>query len=200
MAGGLFGSQKSIWELAAESIGQQPKHKVFLSFYHKDDQGYRDAFEKAYANTFINKSVPPGGIDSDNSAEYISRLIREDYLRDASVLIVLVGPNTKCRKHVDWEISAALNPRVGGISGLIGLVLPNNVSQNPNGTWYATSIPDRLEDNRISGFAQIYQWSYYFNNPAGMVSIVQKAFDNRINLRSKAMNGRAQMARNTCGD
>src|SRR2546426_3884279 len=57
----------------------------------------------------------------------------EDGIRDYKVtgvqtcalpILVLVGPKTKCRKHVDWEISAGLNKKVGGYSGLLGVLLP----------------------------------------------------------------------------
>lgn len=35
-------------------------------------------------------------------------------IEDSSVLVVLAGPYTWGRKHADWEISAALNKKVGG--------------------------------------------------------------------------------------
>jgi hypothetical protein len=35
------------------------------------------------------KSVQPGDIDTDNSDQYIKRLIQEDYIGDASVVMVL---------------------------------------------------------------------------------------------------------------
>ena len=102
------------------------RHKVFVSFYHEDDDKYRRKWDETTSEIFINKSVGKGEIDSDNSDDYIKRLIREQYLDDASVLVVLVGPNTRDRKHVDWEISAALNKKVGGYSGLMGLLLPTH--------------------------------------------------------------------------
>ena len=51
-------------------------------------------------------------------------LIRENYISDTSVVVVLVGKNTYCRKHVDWEISAGLLNN----AGLIGLALPSHSS------------------------------------------------------------------------
>ncbi|MBN1234575.1 MAG: TIR domain-containing protein [Methanotrichaceae archaeon] len=30
-------------------------------------------------------------------------MIHLKYIEDSSVLVVLVGPKTYCRKHVDWE-------------------------------------------------------------------------------------------------
>ena len=91
------------------------RHKVFISYYHKDDQPYKDAFEKAFSHFFINKSVQDGDINTDVSTEYIKQLIQKDFITDASVLVVLFGPNTWGRKHVDWEISAVLNKKLEDI-------------------------------------------------------------------------------------
>ena len=100
------------------------KHKLFISYYHSDDEYYRDKFEELFGDLFINKSVQIGDIDDDLSDEYIKRLIRENYISDTSVVVVLVGKNTYCRKHVDWEISAGLLNN----AGLIGLALPSHSS------------------------------------------------------------------------
>ena len=62
------------------------RHKTFVSYYHKADQAYRDAFEKVFGHLFIGKSVQPGDISTDVSADYIKRLILEGYITDASVL------------------------------------------------------------------------------------------------------------------
>ena len=68
--------------------------------------------------------MKPGEYDPDKSDEYIKRLIREDKVSDSSVVIVLVGPNTRKRKHVDWEIYAGLRSSVNGSYGLVGIMLP----------------------------------------------------------------------------
>jgi len=124
----------------------QAKHKVFVGYYHRDDQYYRDQFEKAFSHIFTSKSVKPGDIATDLSDEYIKRLIQEEYLTDASVMVVLVGPKTYCRKHVDWKISAALNKKVGGYSGLVGILLPNFPLSADNKYSY-DAIPRGLTDN-----------------------------------------------------
>ena len=36
------------------------KHKVFISFYHHDDQKYKETLEYLFGNTVINKSVSNG--------------------------------------------------------------------------------------------------------------------------------------------
>ena len=84
------------------------KRKTFLSYYHKDEQ-YKKYYENLFDDLIVNKSVKKGDINSDNSDEYIKQLIQKDYLYDTTVLVVLLGDKTKHRKHVDWEISGALN-------------------------------------------------------------------------------------------
>ncbi len=90
------------------------KHKVFISFYHFDDEKYKDALERDFGHLMICKSVGEGEIDEDNSDDYIKRLIREEHITDASVVVVLIGPNTRKRKHVDWELYAGLTAKAGG--------------------------------------------------------------------------------------
>ncbi|MGH1286365.1 TIR domain-containing protein [Bacillus toyonensis] len=76
------------------------KHKTFICYYFRDVQYYKNEFEKLFNYLFINKSVSDGELDNDLNTNYIKRLIQTIYIPDASVLIVLIGPNTHCRKHI----------------------------------------------------------------------------------------------------
>lgn len=174
------------------------RHKVFISFYHKDDEWYRSKFERDFGHLFIAKSVPAGGIASDNSDDYIKRLIREGYIEDASVVLVLVGPKTKCRKHVDWEIWAGLSRKVSGYSGLLGVLLPS-FPLTADGNYRREDIPRRLEANVDSGFAKLYSWSYLTRDYAGVVSAIQEAFDRRVTHADKIVNATIpQRDRDSC--
>lgn len=164
------------------------RHKVFISYYHQDDQYYRNQFETLFGNLFINKSVEPGDIDTDNSVEYIKRLILQDFISDASVVVVLVGPNTWKRKHVDWEISAGLNKKVGGYSGLLGLCLPNH-PDNGRDKYKTEIVPARLVDNLKSGYANFYDWTEEASKLKGWI---EEAFKNRIDKADKIDNSRDQ--------
>lgn len=170
----------------------EQKHKVFISFYHHDDQEYKEYVDKYLSSNIINKSVKDGEYDSDNSDEYIKRLIREDKISDSSVVVVLVGPNTKNRKHVDWEIYAGLRDSINGCSGLVGIMLPE-LRRSPNGGYYYDDLPPRLADNIKSGFSKFYSWSYAVNH---FDEIVEEAFINRKNKYKLKNNSRPQMKRN----
>ena len=175
---------------------QSERHKVFLSYYHKDDERWREKFEESFSPYFINKSVKIGDIDPDNSALYTKRLIMEKYITDTSVLIVLIGPHTWGRKHVDWEISAALNYKVGNhYAGLMGLILPTHASYRQ--MYYDESIvPPRLVANQRSGYARIYDWTYDADTIKGYV---QTAFDERKSKSHLRVRGAEQFARNKSG-
>ena len=145
------------------SANKTPRHKVFISYYHADDQEYKDRLVKALDSKFVDKSVSQGDIhDGGLPLDEIRRRIRDNHIADATVTIILIGPCTWQRKHVDWEISASLidrrnNPRCG----LLGLLLPTHPDyhkrlsdRNPR------LIPPRLAQN-IAGddpFAIIYDW------------------------------------------
>jgi len=176
-----------------DSFLEKHKRKVFVSYYHKEDQEYRDKFEKQFGHLFISKSVEPGEIDSNISDEYIKRLIQEEYISDTSVLIVLIGQKTYLRKHVDWEISAALDKRVGNnYAGLIGLILPTKNDYGAEKSFNPITIPPRLYDNVKSGYAKIYDWTDSAENISGWI---ETAFKNRELLKEKIDNSREQYMR-----
>ncbi len=102
-------------------------HKVFISYHHENDQIYKDRLVrmgKQY-EIFIDRSVNTGDISDRLSPEAIREKIRDEYLRDSTVTIVLVGTETKGRKHVDWEIySSMIDGKVNKKSGILVVNLP----------------------------------------------------------------------------
>jgi hypothetical protein len=170
------------------------KHKVFISYYHHDDEQYRSRFEQLFGHLFINKSVAPGDINSDLGTDYIKHLIQDGYVSDSSVVLVLVGAKTFCRKHVDWEISAGLNKKVGGYSGLLGICLPNH-SDCGKDKYTPDLVPPRLVDNLKSKFAKLYDWT---EKEASIVAFIQDAFDRRNADSNKIENTAPQFVKNRC--
>lgn len=136
-----------------------PKRKLFISYYHKADQRYKYLFESLFGDLMINKSVKDGDIIDGNSDEYIKHLIQDGYLDDTSIMVVLISQNTRCRKHIDWEISGALNVKVGSAyAGLIGLHLPHHIEYGYP-YYHPLWQPARLADNALTGYAKIYDWT-----------------------------------------
>jgi len=170
------------------------KHKVFISYYHNDDQYYRNRFEELFGHIFINSSVKPGDIATDLSDEYIKRLIQLNCISGSSVIVVLIGAKTYCRKHVDWEISAGLNKKVGGYSGLVGLCLPSHPDYSRSN--YDPNItPPRLADNLKSEYARYYNWT---ESEGSIKKWVEEAFNARVNRANRIDNSRMQFINNRC--
>lgn len=104
-------------------------HKCFIS-YKTEDQKYKDYIQYTMKVDMVDKSlnVP---IDSTND-EYIMRQIRENYLRDSTVTIFLIGSNSSEslgsheQRFIKWELQASLYNGVGNTrNGILGIVLPH---------------------------------------------------------------------------
>ena len=153
-------------------MARVPRHKVFVSYHHEDDEQHRNRFERAFADVYDimdSRSVTIGGIPKGLNTDEVARRIRDDYLRDATVTVVLIGEDTWRRKHVDWEIAATVrdtdtNPR----SGLIGVLLPSHASFSSE-VYYPYTIPPRLHYNVECGFAKVYKWSDSHGVVAGWI-------------------------------
>lgn len=103
-------------------------HKVFISYHHARDQFYKDKLVawNVAENLFIDKSVDTGDIDDSLTDEQIRVKIRDEYLRDSTVTILLVGKETKYRKHVDWELYSSMRDGAKNKkSGIIVIMLPD---------------------------------------------------------------------------
>ena len=155
------------------------RHRVFVSYYHTDDQDYRNLFEgmfSDYHNIMVSESIEIGDIDPYLKTDVIRQKIRDEYLRDSTVTIVLVGPHTWQRKFVDWEIGSSIRKtQYNSRSGLLGILLPTHPDSGRD-RYTAGLIPPRLHDNIACGFAKLYNWS---NDPDTVQSWIHQAFKRR---------------------
>ena len=155
------------------------KHRVFISYHHDNDQPYKDYLCELNTrhDIFIDCSVDTSTISENLSDELIRQNIRDNYLRNSTVTILLVGAQTRYRKHVDWELfSSMIDGKMNKKSGILVINLPtaNSIHCNaPHGDEekkivypeyeYWTSIstrneyelrypkmPPRITDNLIS--------------------------------------------------
>ncbi len=102
-------------------------HKVFISHHHDNDQWYKERlveYGEKYS-IFLDRSVDTGDIPDGWTDQQIRREIRDRYLRDSTVTIVLVGTETRRRKHIDWEIHSSMyDGSVNRRSGIVVINLP----------------------------------------------------------------------------
>ncbi|MCY8343628.1 TIR domain-containing protein [Bacillus haynesii] len=179
-------------------------HKTFISYHHKNEQDLKDELIKRYGgDDFIDKSVKDGDIDTNLSEETIMRKIKEDFLGESTVTLVLIGFETAQRPFVNSEIQASLwgnNP-----NGLLAVVrddvysLMYNYSRCTDSKcncgqeirvptdYHKRYLPDLIYKNRqyksdVPHFtnSQVYcsliKWSTFINNPE---THINEAFDKR---------------------
>ena len=166
------------------------RHKVFISYHHGKDSYYKEQLIKMaeynyaaglWQSIFDDYSVATGEIDDEGKTdEQVRKIIRDEYIDNAKVLILLCGENTKKRKFVDWELHAAMyhnndRPRLG----ILVINLPSiknlqNVRKgrdfegqliSDNASWYSIKtrseyikkypyMPERIIDNFESGITE----------------------------------------------
>jgi hypothetical protein len=149
------------------------KRKVFISYYHRGDQGWFDYLTRLFGDIyeiFYDQSLD-GRVRSDDP-EYVNRRIREDYIVGSSLTIVLCGAETWKRKYVDWEIYSTLHHE----HALLGIALPTAVKGDKG----STVVPARLHANVESGYAY---WMHWTEDPALVQSGVEAAIERSRNAR-----------------
>ena len=157
-----------------------PRRKVFISHYGEDRREV-DAFIRTFSSVFIPKVL--GANNNDNfinstDTNYVMQRIRELYLQDSTVTIVLLGTCTHSRRYIDWEIKSSLRQGDFTPNGLMGIVLPS--SNN------SVFLPDRLKNNWNSDHTNCYAryWSYPSTSQQlyGWIEDAHQARSTRANL------------------
>lgn len=186
------------------------KHKVFISYYHKDDQEYKNEllWQNKLYDLFDDFSVHENEIDSTGmTTDRIRKTIRDFYIKDATVLILLCGKNTCRRKFIDWELHAAMydtkkNPKMG----ILVINLPSIEKQwvrvsdeeekaliagNVNGEWVSLTarseyekefpyMPSRIIDNFVKDIPiSVVSWSRINHNPDVLKELIHNAYSRR---------------------
>lgn len=137
------------------------KRKVFISYHHKNDQYYKNELVRLSNEygVFIDYSVDTGEIDDSLDDQAIRQKIRDEYLKESSVTILLVGTETKKRKHIDWEIySSMFDGQRNKKSGILVINLPS-----VNCTYYSVGHGQVEKDKlypEVSGWTTLDRTGY----------------------------------------
>lgn len=189
------------------------KHKVFISYHHENDQCYKEYLVAMAAQyeLFIDHSVDMGDVSDDLDDQRIREIIRDDYLQDSTVTIVLVGTETAKRKHVDWEIySSMYDGKKNKKSGVLVITLPTITTpyspiqvqhgpkekalypgtawQKPRWDQYRQaypSMPHRILDNLVApeALVSVTGWSDIDRNPDRLRTLIELAFRDRTKCK-----------------
>ena len=181
------------------------RHKVFISCYYNEGGRYKDTLESwnEQAGIFVNQSVQEYEIDDNLPDEEIRKIIRDYYIRDSTVTIVLCGPDTRRRKFVDWELHATMydtqkNPK-GGILAIslpcadnCEYAAPGDRYWVPNAYKYRDGheqewleehfpdIPDRLFWSIMDGVPiTVVDWEDVYGHPEVLGNLIDSAYRRR---------------------
>jgi len=190
-------------------MGVNIVHRIFISYHHHGDQAYKDSLLRMNLDTpvFVDGSVDTGDISDDLPSESIRIKIRDEYLRESSVTILLVGLQTKRRKHVDWEVfSSMIDGKKNKRSGIIVITLPptnctyytaahegeKSKLYPENSSWVNIDdrseyerrypyIPDRIIDNLLKPGVKISitTWDRVFRHPDILEFLIESAYRDR---------------------
>lgn len=201
---GNFGHQAALAQNQLTAISRQlehradsaTRHKCFLS-YHAVDAVEVLNFVNAFGDFFIPRAIGLSEddpvIQSENN-DYIMDRIREKYLADTTVTIVLVGKCTWGRKFVDWEIYSTL--RKGKVNRLSGLM----AVQLPSGRTNSAPLPARVDDNVVRENGEDVGYARYYSYPSSgstLRSWIHDAYASRQNRSRLILNGRPRKINNS---
>ena len=173
------------------------RHKVFISYHHADQEEVNDFINtfSTERNVFIARALGAGmdqSIIDSNDTDYVMRRIRELYLKDSTVTIVLMGKCTWARRYVDWEIQSSLRSGDTVIpNGLLGIKLPSYSSNS--------KFPQRFNANLKQNNEQLdcyARWSDYPKRKDTLSNLIDDAFDARRKRKNWIINSRDRFKNN----
>ena len=124
-------------------------HKCFVSF-KKEDNYYKEELVKLFSKEDIIDKTLDRVIESENG-DYIMQVIRNDYLKDSTVTICLIGVHSSEKEGYDYfgrpknyfiirELQASLyNGKNNTRNGILGVVTPEMYEKIFCGTYMCSS-------------------------------------------------------------
>ena len=150
-----------------------------------------------WGDDIVDRSVGDGDMGDGLLVETIRQKIRDEFIADATVTIVLIGSCTWQRKHVDWEIGSSLRSTTNNSRcGLLGILLPTHPNYKTE-EYNIHLVPPRLADNcrGKDPYALVHRW---LGPTSNVREWVHRAFVRRDGMPPH--NGRIQFRKNRSGD
>jgi hypothetical protein len=169
------------------------RHKCFISFHQADENevgDFVDAFQDAFIPRVLGVSDEDDFIHSDDT-DYVMDQIRETYLTDSTVTIVLVGKCTWARRYLDWEVYSTLrNDKNNRRSGLVAFTLASAADYS------GKQLPPRVADN-VDGTDAYARWYKYPSTVGGLQKLIEEAFQARTAKAALIKNTRPRKINNS---
>lgn len=149
-------------------------HKTYISF-KAEDSTYKDEIQSWSHLDYVDKSLnsPINSTDPD----YILRKIREDYLRDSTVTVFLIGSRSAEnlgsweQQYIKGELQASLYNGSGNTkSGILGVVLPDMETSVYAGKYDCWQCGGSHNTVKINDSTVIKEFSYNYYIPHGKCS------------------------------
>jgi hypothetical protein len=181
------------------ALKDHTRRKCFISYHHDDEaevQQFIEDFDQD-RDVLIARGIGAsmsGDIINSTNSDYIMSKIREKYLRDTTVTLLLVGRCTWARKFVDWEIAASLrNTSAYNRNGLLAITLLSVADYSDR------KLPARVQDNIAGtdsdkGYAR---WWKYPSSSVGLGDLIDTAYEYRASRGLLVDNSRALRANNS---
>ncbi|NLI92972.1 MAG: TIR domain-containing protein [Peptococcaceae bacterium] len=152
-------------------------HKTFISYKYSEAQTLRDDIITALGDdaTYYKGETSDSPDLTDTKTENIRKNLA-DMMYDTSVTIVIISPNIKKSKWIDWEIEYCLKNytrkgRTAQTNGVVGVIMKQNggyswfknTHTNDDGcqssSYEASKVYDIINNNRFNQNPQKYHCS-----------------------------------------
>lgn len=149
-------------------------HKTFISYKYSESQDLRDRIIEALGKDadYYNGETSDSPDRTDCKTETIKKNLR-DMMYDTSVTIVILSPNMKASKWIDWEIEYCLKNitrkgRTSHTNGVVGVISKVNGSYDwlkysvikPDGCqvsrYHTEKLYDIINNNRYNQYPKVY--------------------------------------------
>jgi hypothetical protein len=152
-------------------------HKTFISYKYSESQNLRDRIIDALGKdaTYYKGETSESPDLTDATTEYIKQVLR-DMMYDTSVTILILSPNMKKSKWIDWEIEYCLKKitrkgRTSQRNGIVAVISKVNGDYSwlkyskiqddghVNLLYHTSKLYDIINNNRYNQSPKVYSCS-----------------------------------------
>ncbi len=156
-------------------------NRLYVIYDHEHDDKYCRKLQSELTSVCVSADA----LLSDTINKDTAGHLKEIFMKDISVSLVLIGRNTFESPRVDLELYASLLD-VDEIppAGLLGIVLPDCPGFKHSSNWSEQFLPTRFKENYFSGYAGLINW------PENLQTILDEA--ERARVRKSIISPRNQ--------